>query len=107
MRIVPSYVPVSEPARMFSCCTRTVPVATARLVEVGLDGVHIISRRVTGESDHRVVVKDGAVLAVDDVPDGIMQAKAHEEQGRAARDANDRHEEAPLVAEEVAAGNLP
>ena len=83
------------------------PRGVALLVEVACDGVDVRGRGVVREPDHHVVVDDGAVLAVDDVPDGIVQAEAHEEERRAARDADDRHEEAPLVAEEVPEGDLP
>ena len=74
--------------------------AAHHAMHVELDGLVI-------EAHRRVKVNDGPILAVDDVPDGVVQAKANEQQGRAAGDADDRHEEAPLVTEEVAEGNLP
>ena len=55
----------------------------------------------------RVVVVQLAKLLVDDVVDGILQAKARKKQSRAAGDADDGHAEASLIAEEVARGNLP
>ena len=45
--------------------------------------------------------------AVDDVPDGVMEAKANQEERRAAGHPGNRHGKAPLVAEHVAAGDLP
>ena len=50
---------------------------------------------------------NGPELAVDDVPDGIVQPKANQEERRAAGHPGNRHGKAPLVAEHVAAGNLP
>ena len=47
-----------------------------------------------------------AELLAHDVPDGIPQAEAGEQQGGAARDADDRHEEPLLVADEVAGRDL-
>ena len=45
-------------------------------------------------------------LLLDDVVDAISQAQAREQQCRATCDADDRHEEAALVAEEVARRHL-
>ena len=42
-----------------------------------------------------------AVLLIDDVVDGVLQPQAREQQGGAAGDADDGHEETALVAEQV------
>ena len=68
------------------------------LFGVGNVGIH---------ADDGVVVVQLAVLLIDNVVDGILQTKAREQQTRAARNADNRHKEAALVAEEVARGNLP
>ena len=54
-----------------------------------------------------VVVVQLAILLVDDVVDGVLQAKASEQKPRATRNADNRHEETALIAEEVARGDLP
>ena len=48
-----------------------------------------------------------AVLLIDDVVDGVLQPQACEQQRGAARDADDSHEEAALVAEQVSRRDLP
>ena len=63
--------------------------------------------RVRVQADDGVVVLDRPELVVDDVPNRIMQAEADEHQRRAAADADEGHEETPLVAEDVPAGDLP
>ena len=79
----------------------------ARGVQVVHDLAHVQLGGPVGQADGRVVVDDGPKLQVDDVPDGVMQTKAHQKEGRAARDADDGHEQAPLVAKEVAGRHLP
>ena len=59
------------------------------------------------QADDGVVVLDRSELVVDDVPDRIVQAEPDQHQRRAAADADDGHEEAPFVAEDVPAGDLP
>ncbi|MCH4845207.1 hypothetical protein LF912_00440 [Bifidobacterium longum] len=59
------------------------------------------------DGDGHVIALDLAELDVDDVPDRVVQAEADEHQRRAAADADDGHEEAPLVAQDVARADLP
>ena len=54
-----------------------------------------------------VVVVQLAILLVDDVVNGVLQTKTGEQKTRATCNANNRHEETALIAEEVARGNLP
>ena len=72
-----------------------------------LHGSHVLIGRAVLDTHGGVVVNDGPVLAVDNVPDGVVEAKAHQKQRRAARHPCHRHGKAALVAEHVAASDLP
>ena len=68
------------------------------LFDIGNIGIH---------AHDGVVVVQLAILLVDDVVDGVLQTKTGEQKPCAARNANNRHEETALIAEEVARSNLP
>ena len=67
-------------------------------------GVEVVRVR----HDHEVIAQHArlAVLAIGKRDHGVADAKAADEQGHTAGDADDRHEEAALVAEDVARGHL-
>lgn len=71
-----------------------------------LDDMRVMGILLRIRRDLQVEVLDLPELLLDDVVDTITQAQAREQKRRATGDADDGHEEAPLVAEEVACRNL-
>ena len=67
----------------------------------------LVRRAIGVHTDDGVVMIELAILLVDDVVDGVLQPQAREQKRRTAGDAHDRHDEAALVAEEVARSDLP
>src|SRR5699024_480233 len=65
-----------------------------------------VQRLVAGQGDGQVGFLDGAVLAGDDLDDGILQAEADQQQGGAAGHPQHRHIEALFIAEHIAGGGL-
>jgi hypothetical protein len=81
-----------------------------QLRRIGQDGVGRLPRTAVGIgllAYHHVVVHQLAVLHVDDVVDGVLQPQARQQQRRAAGDADHGHDQAPLVAEDIAKRHLP
>ena len=64
-------------------------------------------RSLVARAHHEVIVVDIVELLVDDVVDGILQAKPRQQQRRTAGNADDGHEETPLIAEYVARRDFP
>ena len=81
--------------------------ARARIPKARHHGAHVLLGGVRVHAHGGVVADDGAKLPVDDVPYGVVQAKAHQEQRGAACDAHHRHEQAALVAKQVPERDLP
>ena len=87
-------------------------VETAPAGHIGA-GIQHIAQTVFHGKGSGVAVRDGQVavvqlggLAVEHGQDGILDAKADEQQGRAARHAQHGHEEALLIPEQVASRGL-
>ena len=66
----------------------------------------LFSAELLAEVDLRVIEADLAVLVIGDVLDGVPDAEAGKQQGRAAADAQDHQEEALPVAQHVPQGDL-
>ena len=83
------------------------------VIQDGLDGAPpvgaglVVAGDVVLERDGGVVLDDLAELLVDDVVDGVGEPQPREQQRRASCNADHGHDEALLVAEQVAERHLP
>ena len=76
-------------------------------VQIVLNALLLLLRQVLVQAHGGVIQGDLVKLLIQHVENGLVEAKARDNQGSTAANADDRHPKPLLIAEQVAHGHLP